>query len=232
MNSLNFVAIDFETATPERHSICEIGLATVVDSRIAEVRSWLVRPEANRYHPFNIGVHGITPEATCEAPDFRTLWPTVEPYLTDKVVVAHNSAFDMSVLRAALDRSALPYPSLSHYCSLRLARQTEALQGCSDYRLGTLCDTLGIRLTRHHRAGDDAAACAALFLRCIEYARTASWEELQGKYRFRCGRFAAPDLFLPQRSLRSEASDRKVRRTTPAHTASQSETANNKTDRL
>ena len=53
MDGLNFVAIDLETATRERFSICEIGIAIVEDSNITDSRSWLVQPPYNQYDYFN-----------------------------------------------------------------------------------------------------------------------------------------------------------------------------------
>ena len=56
----NFVAIDLETATSERSSICQIGITEVIDGKICDTKSWLVQPEGNRYDSMNIWVHGIT----------------------------------------------------------------------------------------------------------------------------------------------------------------------------
>ena len=42
---MNFVAIDLETATYERSSICQIGITEVVDGVPQNPRSWLVQPE-------------------------------------------------------------------------------------------------------------------------------------------------------------------------------------------
>lgn len=39
MENLNFVAIDFETATSQRSSICEIGITVIKDSVIVESKS-------------------------------------------------------------------------------------------------------------------------------------------------------------------------------------------------
>ena len=39
---MEFIAIDFETATGKRASICEAGICVVRDGEIAETRSWLV----------------------------------------------------------------------------------------------------------------------------------------------------------------------------------------------
>ena len=52
MQGINFIAIDFETATGRRASICEAGICVVRDGEIVETRSWLVRPQGNSYrHP-------------------------------------------------------------------------------------------------------------------------------------------------------------------------------------
>ena len=41
MQGINFIAIDFETATGKRASICEAGICVVRDGEIVETRSWL-----------------------------------------------------------------------------------------------------------------------------------------------------------------------------------------------
>ena len=74
MKGINFIAIDFETATAKRASICEAGICVVKDGKVVETRSWLVRPEANAYSYWNIQVHGIRPADTEDAPDFPEVW--------------------------------------------------------------------------------------------------------------------------------------------------------------
>ena len=98
MQGLNFVALDLETATWSKSSICEIGIAIVKDSEFVETKSWLVNPNRNWYDSFNISIHGITPEMTKDCPPFKEVWREVQPYLEDQVVVAHNSDFDMYAL--------------------------------------------------------------------------------------------------------------------------------------
>ena len=71
MQGINFTAIDFETATGKRASICEAGICVVRDGKIQETRSWLVRPQGNYYSYWNIQVHGIRPVDTRDAPEFR-----------------------------------------------------------------------------------------------------------------------------------------------------------------
>ena len=70
MDNINFIAIDFETATAKRNSICEAGICVVKNGKIVETKSWLVRPEGNSYDYWNIQVHGIQPSDTVDAPMF------------------------------------------------------------------------------------------------------------------------------------------------------------------
>lgn len=187
MDNLNFVAIDLETATRDRASICEIGIAVVQDSVVTERRSWLVKPEYNYYDPRNIEIHGITPEMTKHSPDFESVWHEVLPYLENHLVVAHNTSFDMYAIQDALDRNGLDYPSFDYICSMRLAKRSMRQHKSS---LGFLCNVLGIELENHHRAGDDAAACAEVFISACDFSEAATLEELQEKYGIEMGQFS------------------------------------------
>ena len=60
MQGINFIAIDFETATGKRASICEAGICVVRDGEIVETRSWLVRPQGNMYSYWNMQIHGTS----------------------------------------------------------------------------------------------------------------------------------------------------------------------------
>ena len=170
---LDFVAIDFETASGRRDSVCEAGICVVRDGQIRETRSWLVRPRGNFYSNFNIQIHGIRPEDTENSPAFPFVWDELSAYLAETpVLVAHNAAFDMSCIRSSLGQYGLPKPDVTYYCSLRAARH---LYDFSCNKLDYLCAKFEIPMGAHHRAGDDAEMCARLFLREV---RDAGWCEL------------------------------------------------------
>lgn len=160
----NFIAIDFETATSRRDSICEIGICVVREGEIVETRSWLVRPQDNRYHYWNVKIHGIRPEDTEDAPDFPEVWEEIEQMYLDEfdTFVAHNVQFDRSCLMQSAALYNLHLPHLRWECSLATARKIYAFGRNS---LGYLCSQLGIPEGVHHRAGDDAEMCARLYLR-------------------------------------------------------------------
>lgn len=187
MDGLNFVAIDLETATRERFSICEIGIAIVEDSKITDSRSWLVQPPYNQYDYFNIMVHGITPQETEDSPTFPEVWREVAPYLNNKTVVAHNASFDMYALKDAFKVWHIDYPTIDYYCSYRVAQKV--VPNCDSYSLPCICRKLDIDFGKHHRAEGDAIGCAKVFIECIDRTNISCLEELQNLYMFECGRF-------------------------------------------
>ena len=96
---MNFIALDFETATHERNSACELGICVVENSEIVETKSWLIKPPSYPYfNSHNINVHGIYPEDVKNAPTFDEIWSEVEETLYGNLMIAHNASFDASVL--------------------------------------------------------------------------------------------------------------------------------------
>ncbi len=173
MNTLDFIAIDFETATGQRTSICEVGICVVRYGEIAETRSWLVQPEGNRYSYWNMQCHGIRPEDTKMAPSFAEVWQEIATQYIGEgaLMVAHNVPFDRSCLEQTAQLYELTLPELQWDCSLRRARQIYDY-GCNT--LAYLCEQLSIPEGTHHRAGDDAEMCARLYLRELHDSKETS----------------------------------------------------------
>lgn len=160
---MNFTAIDFETATSKYTSICSIGICVVENDEIVERKGMLIRPKTLEFNDYNIKIHGITPDMVKDAPTFEELWPAIRPYIDGKIVVAHNSMFDVSALCATLDDYGIEFPSFRYLCTVKLSQK--AYPEFASHRLNCLCDELGITFS-HHQAYDDAYACAEV-LRCI-----------------------------------------------------------------
>lgn len=196
MESLNFVAIDLETATSFRGSICEIGLAFVENGKVVGTKSWLVQPKDNEYDYFNIEIHGITPEMTENSPSFKEVWKEVVPYLENNVVVAHNTSFDMYAIKDALDDAQLPLPKFDYYCSLRISRK--AFPGLYSYSLPLLCEAIDVQFDTHHRAESDARGCAEVFIKCLDKLELDSTDSLPDKLSLRKGQFDGVN-HIPQR---------------------------------
>ena len=196
METNSFVAIDFETATRNRYSICEIGLCFVEYGNIVNSTSWLVQPPDNEYDSFNTFIDA---SKTAQSPLFPEVWEEVLPLINHHIIVAHNTAFDMYALRDALDHYNIEYPDIHFFCSMRLAKQV--VTGSPNYTLPILYTFLtGQEIDEHHRAESDAKNCATIFLKCLELAETQI-DGLEEKYHLTCGSFS-PNCFVPQRAKR------------------------------
>ena len=203
MSNINFVALDFETATSSRASACEVGMAAVADGEIIDTISSLIRPEGNCYDPSNTYIHGIGPSDTEDAHGFEEVWPIFAKALHGNIVVAHYAPFDMGVIREECSRCGLPYPEFRFVCSCALAKFV--MPGFYSYGLEPLCDYFGITTEGHHRAGNDVVMTAKLMLALCEKANVGSIDELVEKYHYRFGSFDA-NAYQPFNRLRERSS--------------------------
>lgn len=155
MNDATFTAIDFETASWEPASICQVGLVRVENGEIVKKVDRLVQPPKNNYFYKNIEVHGIRPEDTENAPTFDVIWhEEMKRYIEDEVVVAHSIGFDANCLRHALAWYDEVQPVFEERCTLTIYRRG----------LAYLSKKYKIPL-KHHDALSDAHACAQLYLK-------------------------------------------------------------------
>lgn len=159
--SVDFVAIDFETANRSPASACQVGLIRIRDGEVVDSDEWLIRPPAghDEFAPFNVKLHGISATRVRSAPDWPATLRRILDFVREDVLVAHNAPFDMGVLVAASRACRLPVPQLRYFCSLRLARKSYVLPS---YSLPTASGAAGYDLRSHHDALADAEACAAI----------------------------------------------------------------------
>jgi DNA polymerase III subunit epsilon len=166
---MTFTAIDFETAMD--HHICAVGIVCVEGGEVVDEFSALIRPPGNQYSWFTIKVHGIQPHDTANAPSFPDLYPEIAKRLRGRVVVAHNEAFDRSVLKKTMADYGLDYSDLDlpepWECTCRIFRA----KGYRPANLAACCERLDIPLN-HHEALSDARACAALYLTAMNQQQT------------------------------------------------------------
>lgn len=175
---INFTAIDFEIANHNRGSVCAVGLARVRDGKVVGGGGELVRPPAalGRFTRRNIEVHGITKDMVVGAPSWGHRLRQIVEFVGDDILVAHNAAFDMSVIRAACDAEGIAWPTFTYGCSLVLARK--AVSGAPSFRLPDLLAQLGGGLDNHHEAHADAIAAAEVTVALMRRTGTDSVEDL------------------------------------------------------
>lgn len=160
---LSFTAIDFETANGSPASACSVGLVKVVNGKVVDELSWLIRPPMghDEFWASNINIHGILPSEVVGAPEWRELDAEFRAFIGDDWLVAHNAGFDIGVLRSCCEVEHVPVPNLNYLCSLQVARRTYHLDS---YRLPSVAMAAGFEDFSHHDALDDSRACAAIML--------------------------------------------------------------------
>jgi len=156
---MNFVAIDFETANSSRSSVCSLAAVTVEQGQVVRSAYSLIRPPTMHFDARNIQVHGIHPEDVIHKPTFDQLWERISTHLNHKIVIAHNAAFDISVLRSILQTYSLPMPTFQYACTVQIAKK--AWPGGDNYKLSTLAQKFHIDF-EHHNALHDARTCAKI----------------------------------------------------------------------
>lgn len=154
----DFAAIDFETANSERSSVCSVGVVIVRNNEIVDSFYSLINPEPNYYNYWCTKVHGLTSRDTDDAPVFPEVWKQIAPLVEGLPLVAHNSPFDESCLKAVFRVYQMDYPDYKFYDTLSTARRT--MKGLENHQLHTVAAVCGYQLDNHHHALADAEACA------------------------------------------------------------------------
>ena len=172
---MDFIALDFETANHQRDSVCEMGIAVVVNGRVTESRSWLVRPQLNWFHAMNTRIHGIDAKRVANEPEFDQIWEEAKCYFENANLIAHNASFDIGVLRRVLTQYDLSPPTITYSCSLAVARR--AWKGLPSYGLKALAQRFDIPLN-HHSAEPDAIASAKIMLRALEEHQVKEFSDI------------------------------------------------------
>lgn len=175
--SLDFCAIDFETANLFRGSPCAVGMAKVVGGEVVATRRFLIRPpeDYDDFDPFNVELHGITAEMVRHEPRFAERLPEILAFADGLPFVAHNAAFDMGVIRDAADVSGLAWPAATYACTLVLSRGTWTLLS---YSLPWVAEAAGVDFGHHHDPEADAVASAAIMLAIAKERSVGSLEEI------------------------------------------------------
>lgn len=179
------VAIDFETATMSRASACSIGIAWIVDGKVAHRAYRLIRPRCSpRSWCFGY-IHGLYPEDVAEAAEFPEIWDELAPHLDGALVLAHNAAFDLNVLRESIALYGLATPEMRCMCTLVASRRVWT--DMASFRLPLVAERVGFCFDHHH-ALEDAEASARVALGALERCGVADFDALAETIGIRIGR--------------------------------------------
>ncbi|GAA4832471.1 hypothetical protein GCM10023331_17090 [Algivirga pacifica] len=185
---MEFVALDFETANRYRSSACQVGLAHFKEWEIIHSSGDLIVPTPAHFEYMNIQVHGILPEHVVDKPNFEDYWPVLHGFLENRLIVAHNASFDISVLKSTLDHYGLPYPNLQYVCTMRLSKKL--FPHLENHKLSTVSQAFGIALD-HHEAESDSLAAGWILKEVVAQTQAETIEEVLEQCGFRMGKLSA-----------------------------------------
>ncbi|WP_143114818.1 exonuclease domain-containing protein [Austwickia chelonae] len=129
-------------------------------------------------------LRGITREMVANAPRRREILPEIVERIGSDPVVAHNAAFDISVIREACAVDELPCPSIDFLCTPALSKAAFALPS---YRLPFVSQACGFEMTNHHEALADARAVIGIVDHPVAAAGVSSLVELAEHHRVAIG---------------------------------------------
>ncbi len=189
--SIDFVALDFETANQFRGSPCAIGLAVVKNGKIVDEYGLLMRPPdatgPDDFDEFNVGLHGINWEKVKSEPEFIEIWNSLLPIIGELPLVAHNAAFDIGVLRDSLDISDAPWPTLSYTCTLVTSRRILKLPS---YSLPFVASELNVDIGKHHDALSDAKVAAGIMMELCNRTQSIDVDSLLNSISVKWGKIS------------------------------------------
>ena len=153
-----FAVIDCETTGFGKNDrIVEFALVLIDGTSLETIDEFdtLVNPERD------VGktqIHGITAGMVSAAPTIDEVIPAIEDLITGSVLVAHNLSFDMRMLSQECDRVDATLRKGSGLCTYKM----------SGMKLVSAASNLGLNISNHHRALEDARLAAEIFLRLFD----------------------------------------------------------------
>lgn len=173
LKDTTFAVIDLETSGGSPKSgagITEIGVVKVRGGVVLGTFQSFVDP-GHSLPSFITQLTGISDEMLVSAPFIDDVLPTLFEFLgspDETVLVAHNSPFDMSFLKAAALVHEYEWPNYLTVDTARLARAVLDRDEVINCKLGTLAEFFNTSVSPNHRALDDALATVDVLHGIIE----------------------------------------------------------------
>ncbi len=163
----DFICFDLETTglSAAKDRITEIGAVRIHDGQVTDHFDTFVNPELP-IPPKITELTSITNEMVADAPKEAEALRAFYEFCGDSeiVLVAHNAGFDTSFLRAAGERTGIPFAH-PYIDSVPICRSL--LKDIKNCKLDTVANYLKLKPFQHHRADDDAAVLGEIFLNLI-----------------------------------------------------------------
>lgn len=174
-----YVVFDLETTglSPVNDRIIEIGAVKIENKKITDRFSAFVNPQIPI--PFNIEqLTGITDAMVENAETIDKILPEFLEFCGGAVMVAHNAGFDVGFIK----EKAKTILGREFNCTVAdtVALARALLPALGKFTLDHVAKALGVLPFNHHRAVDDAQACADIFLALMQKLTARGINNLDG----------------------------------------------------
>lgn len=172
----SYVVFDLETTglSAVNNRIIEIGAVKVEAGKITDRFSTFVNPREPI--PFEIEqLTGISDEMVLGAPAIEEVLPDFLAFCEGSVLIAHNASFDAGFIEENCRKQGF---ETDFTVGDTVAMARILLPNLNKFKLDHVAKALNIPLGHHHRAVDDAACTADIFVRFLEMFRERDAETL------------------------------------------------------
>ena len=171
-----YCVFDIETTgfSPVHNRIIEIGAVIVQDGKIVDSFDEFVNPECPI--PYRITkLTTITDNMVKDADTIDKVLPRFLEFSRGAAMVGHNVTFDISFIAENAKRLNIPFDRV-YADTLMLSRSM--LPRLGRFTLDRVAKELGVVLTQHHRAVDDATATGGIWVKLCELMKEQGINEL------------------------------------------------------
>ncbi|MEV4872983.1 DEDDh family exonuclease [Streptomyces syringium] len=165
-----YAVVDVETTGLARDDRIVSAAVYQLDARGQVEDQWytLVNPERD---PGPVWIHGLTTDVLSGAPLFPEIAGELAARLDGRVLVAHNAAFDWSMLAREFARARATAPVRQRLCTIALSKELRL--PLPNHKLESLAAHYGVVQQRAHHALDDARVLAEAFRPSLRLAAQA-----------------------------------------------------------
>lgn len=175
-----YFALDVETANWDQASICQIGVAQVVDGATIKEYNWMIDPE-DWFDPFNVSIHGIDAARVQGCKTYDQVHPELQELLDGEIVI-HHTAFDKVALSLVAEECEVAPLDIQWVDSARVVRRVFEEFRRGGYGLANMAQHLGFQF-EHHDALEDAKATVRIMEACLAKSETGIEEWLTRQFK-------------------------------------------------
>ncbi|MCT4641916.1 MAG: 3'-5' exonuclease [Bacteriovoracaceae bacterium] len=166
INSLDFCVIDLETTggNHQNDKIIEIGLVQVSNFEIKDQLSFLINPQI-KIPDFIQKLTSIKQKDVTNAPKIEDVIDQIIEFIGDRILVAHNTSFDIPFLNSVLNR--LKKNELENKVICTNVMTKHLIPNITNSNLTYMSQLFNLNHKNAHRALDDAIATAELLMQYL-----------------------------------------------------------------